>query len=287
MYMITLENLIELKSKYERLLKENKELIKEQQTSFSGFIPKEEIKPSEIIFPKQKLELSYMDFVRRIKYNEAPDTIVQDIMDNSNPKQILEGILIYFFGEIETAKKLYANCNSEEREFVYGEIQLLQQQYTYYEKIYKQMSSQTQDFSSKSELKNLVYLRSTSNNPLIYSDFLSIPKEYYPSFLELFTSIEDGTLKNRKHLAYYSYYEVKGHKTRIVFSFAPNNSVVLLSAFLKKSDEYGKVIKSLLNPRIAAFNQQQKEIFKLCKNNDFLESQKETTDKIYTLLRGR
>lgn len=90
-----------------------------------------------------------------------------------------------------------------------------------------------------SSQNEIIFLKNSSLEPVIFQDMKG-KEEYYDSFLELLKSIQNGNLKNVKHFVNLDnvkdIYEVRGSKTRILFSKLKDNVFVVMSAFVKKCD---------------------------------------------------
>ena len=67
-----------------------------------------------------------------------------------------------------------------------------------------------------------------------------LTKDFYPSFLELIKSIEDGTFKGVKRFTnnhdLLGVNEVKAHQVRVGFVRLAVDTYALITAFVKKSD---------------------------------------------------
>ena len=135
---------------------------------------------------------------------------------------------------------------------------------------------------------NLVYLTSSSGNVYALNDIKSIDQAYYDSFLELINSIINGTFKNIKTFVHNNklvqLYEVKNFKTRIVFSKIFVNTFLIISIFIKKTDNDLKYREQLIN-RSIIFQNNKTNLKQLCQEENFLKSQEEITGQILRILK--
>lgn len=138
---------------------------------------------------------------------------------------------------------------------------------------------------------HLVFLTSSSNNLYVINDLLSIPQDYYDSFLDLFESIIDGSFRRIKRFRNTNdelngVSEVRNFKTRIVFDRIGPNSFQIIDVFIKKSDN-DKGYQEPLRNRVKVFKNNRKNIVSLVKNEEFLKDQDKITEEVLTILKSK
>ena len=138
------------------------------------------------------------------------------------------------------------------------------------------------------EHKNRIVLIPTiSGNIRVIDELEHIPSDYYDSFLELINSIINGTFKNVKtftsnyHLTGIS--EVKGFKTRVVFSRLDKNTYGLITAFVKKTDT-DKLYKDTLTRKVSHFKENEAKLKEKIKDKEFMELNDLYVEELFNLI---
>lgn len=150
------------------------------------------------------------------------------------------------------------------------------------------------EFMNKEEIvevqehKNRIVLVPTiSGNIRVIDELERIPSDYYDSFLELINSIINGTFKNVKtftsnyHLTGIS--EVKGFKTRVVFSRLDKNTYGLITAFVKKTDT-DKLYKDTLTRKVSHFKENEAKLKEKIKDKEFMELNDLYVEELFNLI---
>lgn len=151
----------------------------------------------------------------------------------------------------------------------------------------KALTYKFDDSSDKEVTKNEMILVPTPNgNIRIIEDLLHISPEYYPAFLELVKSIEDGSFLGFKYITndfMSGLLEVKGFKVRVLFSRLRDNCYAVIAAFVKKSDCDKQYRANLLN-RYLNFKMHEDQILKQLDNPEFIEANKLQVEELYRVL---
>lgn len=132
----------------------------------------------------------------------------------------------------------------------------------------------------KHKKNRLVFATTQGGNIRVLEDIdKRIPREYYPKFQELFSSIVQGTFKNvRRFVASNNetagFYEVKDHKVRVVFDRLGPNTYAVITAFMKKSDK-DKGYIDFLKRVLSDYKANNQKVFKeSCDSVEFMTLQK-------------
>ena len=138
------------------------------------------------------------------------------------------------------------------------------------------------------EHKNRIVLVPTINgNIRIIDELEHIPSEYYDSFLELINSIINGTFKNVKTFTsnpqLTGVSEVKGFKTRVVFSRLDKNTYGLITAFVKKTDT-DKLYKETLTRKVTHFRENESKLKERIKDSEFMELNDLYIEELFNLI---
>lgn len=150
---------------------------------------------------------------------------------------------------------------------------------------------QTETKQSDVPKKNrLVFATTQSGNIRVLEDIdKRIPREYYPKFYDLFSSILNGTFKNVKRLVFSStdlsgFSEVKDHKVRVVFDRVGPNTYAIITAFMKKSDKDKGYLESLVRS-ISDYKINNQKVFKDCVSNpEFMDLQQQYEVELFDRL---
>ncbi len=147
-------------------------------------------------------------------------------------------------------------------------------------------TNESNDFTSN----HLIYMPTVTGNLYVNNDLLAIPIDYYSSFKDLFTSIQDGTFKGFKRLvggditsSGIGISEVKDYQSRIVFDRIGSKSFAILDVFVKKVDLDKEYMESLAG-RVHNYRRIKPELVKAIQDPEFLRQQDEITEEILTSL---
>lgn len=185
---------------------------------------------------------------------------------------------------LETLKtiKEISNIIKESSSDSLEEIQYYREELDYEMKKLKVLSTPVKETNQQvSHKKNrLVFATTQGGNIRVLEDIdKRIPREYYPKFQELFSSILQGTFKNvRRFVASNNetagFCEVKDHKVRVVFDRVGPNTYAVITAFMKKSDKDKGYIDSLKRI-LSDYKMNNQKVFKEeCSNIEFMTLQK-------------
>jgi hypothetical protein len=135
---------------------------------------------------------------------------------------------------------------------------------------------------------NKIILSPTLNGNIRVLDELEhISSEYYPAFKELINSIVDGTFKRVKRFtnnkALTGVCEVKGFKTRVIFSRINEDTYAIISVFVKKTNN-DKGYQEYLKSRVAEYKNVADSIKNKVDDESFIDMNDQELDKLYTLL---
>lgn len=152
--------------------------------------------------------------------------------------------------------------------------------------------SNTKDAKKEEQvIKNrFVFATRSGGNIRVLEELNRISSEYYPSFLGLFNSIKNGTFKDVKRLN--SNPEVAGFcevrdlsaNTRVVFDRIGENTYVLITAFIKKSESCDNGYMDSLKKKINTYKSYSLQMKENLGNSEFMELQHEYENELYRKL---
>lgn len=151
---------------------------------------------------------------------------------------------------------------------------------------YKNDFFEEDEISTEKTNNKIVFLKNSFGEPMIISSLKGY-EEYYESFLELINSIIDGTFKNKRTFLnnnkIVDLMEVKGFKTRILFSRLKNDIYVVMPAFVKKCDT--DLRHRIIIQNISQMYQLQKdELMNALDNEDFMKQEQYYLDELIKTL---
>lgn len=137
---------------------------------------------------------------------------------------------------------------------------------------YKNMLMESKENCTQNVSNRVVFLKNTFGEPMIVSSLKGY-EEYYESFLELINSIVDGSFKNKRSFSNNSkvidMMEVKGFKTRVLFSHLKDNIYVIMPAFVKKCDTDLRH-RNILENVSQIYQIQKEELLYLINNEEYM-----------------
>lgn len=138
------------------------------------------------------------------------------------------------------------------------------------------------------EVKNKLILVPTQlGNVRLLDELERTPKDFYPSFLELIKSIEDGTFKGVKRFTnnhdLLGVNEVKGHQVRVVFVRLAVDTYALITAFVKKSDK-DKLYQQTLCGKAVDFKAIESSLKECLSDSEFMRENDLAVSKLFELL---
>lgn len=154
---------------------------------------------------------------------------------------------------------------------------------------YKNEIEEIENSTVEKTANRIVFLKNSIGEPMIMSGIKDY-EEYYDSFLELINSIIDGTFKNKRiflnNNKVVDMMEVKGFKTRILFSHLKNNIFVVMPAFVKKCDT--DLRHRNLIQRVSQIHQLQKEkLMYLADDEEFMKQEEKYLEELLEMLQEK
>lgn len=151
---------------------------------------------------------------------------------------------------------------------------------------YKNAVIEEEENTNKKTTNKIVFLKNSLGEPMIISSLKGY-EEYYDSFLELINSIIDGTFKNKRTFLnnnkIVDMMEVKGFKTRILFSRLRDNIFVVMPAFVKKCDT--DLRHRNLIQKVSQMHQMQKDtLMCLVDDEEFMLQEKHYLEELIKML---
>lgn len=232
-----------------------------------------------------------------ISYEELVETLAA-ILPNSNNKnfyQIIGKIQLELFNTCKEFKELLdlesGSVSQREIEEIKALISFTELKSTCIKNYVINSNRDKNNIRSVQKNNHLIFLTSSSNNLYVINDLLSIPQDYYESFLDLFESIIDGSFRRIKRFRNINdelngVSEVRNFKTRIVFDRIGPNSFQIIDVFIKKSDN-DKGYQEPLRNRVKVFKSNRKNAVALAKNEEYLKEQDQITENILNILKSK
>lgn len=135
-----------------------------------------------------------------------------------------------------------------------------------------------------------VFATRSGGNIRVLEEIDRIPSECYSSFKGLFDSIKNGTFRDVKRLnsnpELVGFCEVRdlSANTRVVFDRVDENTYVLITAFIKKSDTCDNGYMYGLKNKINIYKNEASQIKENLGNSDFMDLQQEYEAELYRKL---
>ena len=121
----------------------------------------------------------------------------------------------------------------------------------------------------------------------IFDELKDIPQEECEGFIELFESIKNGTFKNIRRFvnneALNGALEVKGYQVRILFQRLSSDCYVIISMFIKKTQNDSGYRNAIKN-KYAEFKNIEKSLKESIKDPLFIKKNKEIEDEVFKIL---
>lgn len=154
---------------------------------------------------------------------------------------------------------------------------------------YKNMTMEPEEFYNQNVLNRIVFLKNTIGEPMIISSLKGY-EEYYESFLELINSIIDGSFKNKRSFSnnnkVVDMMEVKGFKTRVLFSHLKDNVYVIMPAFVKKCDTDLRH-RNILENVSQIYQMQKEELLNLVNSGEYMQKEEEYLSELLDILKEK
>ena len=278
-----------------------KEIDKMEKATASSEIEITDI-PQEPAKVKEKKEIIDEDFEDEIDYylsdfrNASLEELNEDYEEvlpsrkNGNHKKIILRIIAELNKDIKEINEMITSeiesMSSKELTDYKKEVDELTARIAILKKALKEEKEDTNTDNKKEN--TVIYAPTETGNIRILDDFKSIPSDYYEGFIELLDSIKDGSFKNIKRFknneALKPALEVKGFQIRVVFFRVAKNTYIVLTAFIKKTDNNAGYRKPLEIKVTNYKNVIAPKLKKLITDKEFLEENRKTDEEVYRVL---
>ena len=232
----------------------------------------------------------YLEDIMKI---EDTSTLKEDLKsslpskNNYKYKNILLGIKAELLKEIKQIKDILEEEQDKESLIEFKEdIDLLNKKI----KLIREIET-TKELEAETDEKitnNLIFTTTSSGNVRVLDEIEHIDSVYYEGFIGLINSIKDSTFKNVKRFttinsANYGVSEVKDFKIRVVFDRIGPHDYVIISAFIKKSDN-DKGYKNQLNHNVKSYKLQKEQLKNNLENAEFMTMQENIEKELFNKL---
>ncbi len=232
--------------------------------------------------------LFYLDNYRTLDDQFTYEDILNILptKDNYNYLDIINRLIAESYKEIKEINELIVEDETITKEELVECKALIEKEKTKIKYLRKSMIEE--EISDIKEHKNKIILVPTiGGNIRVIDELEHIPNEYYDSFLELINSIINGNFKNVKtftgNAQLTGISEVKGFKTRIVFSRLDKNTYALITAFVKKTDT-DRLYKDTLKRKVSHFKENESKLKEKIKDPEFMELNELYVKELFNLL---
>lgn len=230
----------------------------------------------------------YLDSYKKLDDQFTYEDIINVLptKDNYNYIDIINRLIAESYKEIKEINELLMEDDSIPKEELVEYKALIGKEKLKIKYLRKSMLEEEQ--TTIKEHKNRIVLVPTINgNIRIIDELEHIAGEYYDSFLELINSIINGTFKNVKTFTsnpqLTGVSEVKGFKTRVVFSRLDKNTYGLITAFVKKTDT-DKLYKETLTRKVTHFRENESKLKEKIKDSEFMELNDLYIEELFNLI---
>lgn len=143
------------------------------------------------------------------------------------------------------------------------------------------------DIKEKDNKNKLFLIPNSTGSVKILDDLRSEDASFYPSFLELINSIEDGTFKNVKKFKnnndLVGVCEVKGYQVRVVFARIDKDTYGLITALVKKQDNDSNY-RNFLKKRISEYRKVCPSLKKYISDEKIMAENSDNLAELYNIL---
>ena len=143
------------------------------------------------------------------------------------------------------------------------------------------------DIKEKDNKNKLFLIPNSTGSVKILDDLRSEDASFYPSFLELINSIEDGTFKNVKRFKnnndLIGVCEVKGYQVRVVFARIDKDTYGLITALVKKQDNDSNY-RNFLKKRISEYRKVCPSLKKYISDEKIMAENSDNLAELYNIL---
>lgn len=232
----------------------------------------------------------YLEDIMKI---EDTSTLKEDLKsslpskNNYKYKNILLGIKAELLKEIKQIKDILEEEQDKESLIEFKEdIDLLNKKIKLIREI--ETTKELEEETDEKITNNLIFTTTSSGNVRVLDEIEHIDSVYYEGFIGLINSIKDSTFKNVKRFttinsANYGVSEVKDFKIRVVFDRIGPHDYVIISAFIKKSDN-DKGYKNQLNHNVKSYKLQKEQLKNNLENTEFMTMQENIEKELFNKL---
>lgn len=283
-----------------KLKEHNKKIYDREKTKAKEFLNMKNINnktfaDTQFLFQEEKkvnnvesLKCNVDEYFEKIEKTKNINEIFNLLPDRNNPE--FDNILTMIMVKLYAKKVEILNFMKQYKEDVYeifeGDLNLIEEKI---EKILDYKDQKEEKIENVSSCNKVVFLKNSNGEPTIFNNLKGY-EEYYDSFLELFNSILDGTLKNfgtyNNNNKINGLYKVKLFKTRIIFSRINEDTFAILGATKKKTDNDLRYRHFLEN--LSAINEVKKQDFiDIAEDFELLKVEDEYKEKLIYLLENK
>lgn len=232
----------------------------------------------------------YLEDIMKI---EDTSTLKEDLKsslpskNNYKYKNILLGIKAELLKEIKQIKDILEEEQDKESLIEFKEdIDLLNKKIKLIREI--ETTKELEEETDEKITNNLIFTATSSGNVRVLDEIEHIDSVYYEGFIGLINSIKDSTFKNVKRFttinsANYGVSEVKDFKIRVVFDRIGPHDYVIISAFIKKSNN-DKGYKNQLNHNVKSYKLQKEQLKNNLENAEFMTMQENIEKELFNKL---
>lgn len=235
----------------------------------------------------EPLKCDYKEYFKKISETKNIDEIISFLPERDNVEfdNILSVILVKLYSQKVEILNFMKQYKEDVYEIFESDLNLVE------EKIetildYKEQKDIIKETSTQNKI---VFLKNLNNEPIIFQNLKGC-EEYYDSFLELFNSIIDGTLKNfgtyNNNNKINNLFKVKLFKTRIIFSRINEDTFAVLGATIKKCDNDSRH-RNFLHHLSLAYENQEQNLINIANNEELLKIEDEYKEKLIYLLENK
>lgn len=143
------------------------------------------------------------------------------------------------------------------------------------------------EIKEKDNKNKLFLIPNSTGSVKILDDLRSEDASFYPAFLELINSIEDGSFKNVKRFKnnndLIGVCEVKGYQVRVVFVRIDKDTYGLITALVKKQDN-DKNYRNFLRNRISEYRKVCPNLKNYISDEKIMEENSDNLAELYNIL---
>mgnify|MGYP006916033496 CR=1 FL=1 len=233
----------------------------------------------------------YLDNYKKLDDQFTYDDVISILptKDSYDYEDIVNRLIAESYKEIKEINELLLDDQTIGKEELLEFKGLIEKEHKKIDYIRKSMIEE-KETTVKEHKNKIVLVPTIGGNIRVIDELEHIPLDYYDSFLELINSIINGTFKNVKTFTSNSQLagisEVKGFKTRVVFSRLDKNTYALITAFIKKSD-IDKLYKDTLTRKVSHFKENESVLKKKINDPKFMVENDQYVEELFNLLNSK